>query len=315
MNLELSGLHHVTAVTADAPGNLAFYTRVLGMRLVKKTVNQDDVRAYHLFYADGAGSPGSDLTFFDWPQSGRERRGNHTVSRTGLRVPRGSLPWWKARLEAHGVTHGEIHARFGRDVLHLEDPEGQRLALVEDDAPGHPWARSPVPAEHQILGLGPATLSLPGLEPTRRVLERVYGLRAAGDYENPDAPGTRVHVLRMRQGGPAAELHLEVRPELPIARPGVGGVHHIALRVPDDQYVAWVQRLQGLGLPTSGAVDRFYFRSIYYREPQGILIELATDGPGFATDEPFESMGERLSLPPFLEERRADIEAHLKPLE
>ncbi|GMA16305.1 VOC family protein [Deinococcus metallilatus] len=248
------GLHHVTAVTANAQANLDFYTGVLGLRLVKKTVNQDDVTAYHLFFADGAGSPGSDLTFFEWPVP-PEVPGNNSITRTGLRVPNGSLEWWAAYLREQGLEVTRV-TRAGRGHLDFSDPEGQRLSLVEGGPGGVAWEGSPVPAEHQILGLGPVELTLPGLFPTERVLTRAYGLHAAGTYPDPEAPGRTVHVYSMGEGGPHAELHLRLDPSLPPVRPGAGGVHHLALRVPDEQYHAWNAHLRGLGLRTSGEVDR-----------------------------------------------------------
>ncbi|MYZ46932.1 ring-cleaving dioxygenase [Propylenella binzhouense] len=311
--MELKGIHHLTAVSADAPGNVRFYTNTLGMRLVKKTVNQDDVSAYHLFYADGKATPGSDITFFDWPAP-RERRGTHSIVRTGLRVAgEQSLEWWADRLSAEGMTHSGIGTEDGRAVLSFEDPEGQRLALVDDGGAGtaNPWAESPVPAEHQIRGLGPITMSVPDAAPTELVVTRVLKMRPARRYETADG---EVHVYEMGDGGPAAELHVLVQPGLQPARPGAGGVHHVAFRSADADYDGWADRLRELRIPTSGKVDRFYFRSLYFREPNGILFEIATDGPGFATDEPMETLGKTLALPPFLEPRRKEIEAGLKPL-
>lgn len=312
--MQLTGIHHLTAITADAPANNRFYTEVLGMRRVKKTVNQDDTSAYHLFFADGAGSPGTDLTFFDWPVA-RERRGTGSISGTGLRVNADSLDWWAARLRDRGLEVGEIATLDGRPSLGFEDPEGQRLRLVADE-PGdsHPWQRSPVPPEHQIRGLGPVTLSVADLGRTEVVLTRVMHMRRVRDYASPDGQG-QVHVFEMGQGGPAAELHVAVQPDLPIARQGAGGVHHVAFRVPDTAAIgAWALHVGQFRLPSSGEVERYYFRSLYFREPNGILFEIASDTPGFAVDEPFETMGEALSLPPFLEPRRAQIEAGLKPL-
>ena len=314
--MQLTGIHHLTAVSADAPGNLAFYTKVLGLRLVKKTVNQDDVSAYHLFYADGKASPGSDLTFFDWPVD-RERRGTRSITRTGLRVPgKHALVWWSEHLTKAGVAHGGVVERDGRATLDFEDPEGQRLSLIEDTGKGeaHPWAKSPVPAEHQIRGLGPIVMSVPDLKPTDQVLTRVTNMRKVRDYPHPDNAKDIVHVYQMGEGGAAAELHVAVQPDLPPSQPGAGSVHHVAFRVADDAYDAWAARLEELRIPNSGKVDRFYFRSLYFREPNGILFEIATDGPGFAADEPMETLGENLSLPPFLEHRRAEIERNLKPL-
>lgn len=313
--MQLTGIHHLTAITADAPYNHRFYTQTLGMRLVKKTVNQDDTSAYHLFYADGEGSPGTDLTFFDWPAP-RERRGTHAIVRTGLRVrDAAALDFWAGRLTDAGVSNGGIETRDGRDFIAFEDKEGQRFALLADGGkgPGVAWEKSSVPAEHQVRGLGPITISVPDLAPTDMVLREVMGLRRVRDYAS--AQGRAVHVYEMGEGGPAAELHVEVEPGLPPAMQGAGAVHHVAFRVPDfAQYDAWAARLRELRIPNSGKVDRFYFRSLYFREPNGILFELATDEPGFAADEPKETLGERLALPPFLEGRRAQIEAGLKPL-
>ncbi|MCC5988639.1 MAG: ring-cleaving dioxygenase [Pararhodobacter sp.] len=313
--MDLTGIHHLTAISADAPGNNRFYTQVLGLRRVKKTVNQDDTTAYHLFFADGAGSPGTDLTFFDWPLT-PEHRGTNSISRTGLRVNEASLDYWAARLREAGLTAGEIGETGGRVSLDFEDPEGQRLRLTADaPGPAHPWEKSPVPAEHQIRGLGPITISVPDLASTEALLTQVMNMRQVRDYPSPDGQG-QVHVFAMGAGGPAAELHVAVQPGLPVARRGAGAVHHVAFRVPDRAALsAWTQRVSELGVQNSGEIERFYFRSLYFREPGGNLFELATDGPGFDVDEPFETMGEALSLPPFLEPQRAAIEAALKPLE
>ncbi|MBB1491975.1 MULTISPECIES: ring-cleaving dioxygenase [unclassified Paracoccus (in: a-proteobacteria)] len=313
--MQLIGIHHLTAITADATGNNRFYTQTLGMRRVKKTVNQDDTSAYHLFFADGAGSPGTDLTFFDWPAS-PERRGTHSISRTGLRVNEPSLDYWADRLRGEGLTVGGIATLDNRATLDFEDPEGQRFRLTADQ-PGaaHPWNRSPVPAEHQIRGLGPITISVPDLGPTEAVLTRLMGMRRLADFPSPDGQG-QVHVFSMGEGGPGAELHVAVQPGLPVARQGAGAVHHVAFRVADNVAIRqWAEQLKALRVPSSGEVERYYFRSVYFREPGGNLFEIATDGPGFAVDEPFETMGETLSLPPFLEPRRAQIEAGLKPLD
>lgn len=313
--MELTGIHHLTAITADAPANRRFYTETLGLRLVKKTVNQDDTSAYHLFYADGQATPGTDLTFFDWPAA-RERRGTRSISRTGLRVAEGSLDFWAGRLAKAGLTHGEIGTLDGRATLDFEDPEGQRFRLTADDAGTvHPWERSPVPAEHQVRGLGPITISVPRLDATKDVLTGVLNMREVREFASPDGAG-RVHVFEMGQGGAAAELHVAVQPDLPVARQGAGAVHHVAFRTPDaESSREWARRLSAFRVPNSGEIERYYFRSLYFREPGGNLFEIATDGPGFAVDEPMEALGESLALPPFLEDRRAQIEAGLKPLD
>lgn len=320
--MHFTGFHHLTAVTADAGANHRFYTQVLGLRLVKKTVNQDDVSAYHLFYGDGAASPGSDITFFDWPVP-PERRGGRSIVRTGFRVDsEASLEWWAKRFVQNGVKHVPITVRDGRSVLDFEDGEGQRLSLVAEvpRAAVHAWERSPVPPEHQIRGLGPITLSVPELTATEAMLTRVMNFRSAREYtcrtEHRDVP---VKVFEM---GPAVtgrttaacELQVQVDANLRPARSGAGGVHHVAFRTTRAEYQAWYDRLREFEVPSSGPVDRFYFRSLYFREPSGILFEIATDEPGFVADEPLATLGERLSLPPFLESRRAEIEAGLRPL-
>jgi glyoxalase family protein len=314
--MQLTGIHHLTAISAKPRENLAFYTGLLGMRLVKKTVNQDDVSAYHLFYADGKANPGTDLTFFDFPAA-PERRGSDSISRTGLRVAgEKSLGYWRDRLKQAGGHSGEVVEVDGRLTLPFEDGEGQRLVLVDDGGAGSasPWERSAVPVEHQIRGLGPIVLNVRDLARTEQVLTGIMNMRRVREYAAPDARA-EIHVFAMGEGGPAAELHVIESADLQIARQGAGGVHHVAFRTPDDeQYHAWTRRLNASGIRNSGEIDRFYFRSLYFREPNGILFEIATDGPGFATDEPMETLGEKLALPPFLEPRRAAIEAGLKPL-
>ncbi|HEU4564811.1 MAG TPA: ring-cleaving dioxygenase [Gemmatimonadaceae bacterium] len=315
--MQLTGIHHLTAISASIRENLRFYTQTLGLRLVKRSVNQDDVSAYHLFYADAIGSPGTDVTFFDWPLP-RETRGTRSIIRTQLRVAgRESLDYWAARLRERGVAAGEIAERDGRLTLDFEDPEGQRLSLVDDGGAGeaHPWERSPVDAAHQLRGLGPIMLSVPSLAPTDAVLQRALHMRPVREYAHPENAGHTVHVYEMGAGGPGAELHVAVQPELRPARQGAGGVHHVAFRTPTfEAYDEWVERLRSLGIPNSGPVDRYWFRSLYFREPNGILFEIATDGPGFAVDEDAATLGEKVVLAPFLEPRRAEIVANLKPL-
>ncbi|MBN9280366.1 MAG: VOC family protein [Hyphomicrobium sp.] len=206
MSLELTGIHHLTAITATAAANKRFYTETLGLRLVKKTVNQDDTSAYHLFYADGVASPGSDLTFFDWPVA-HERRGTHAITCTGLRVAgSASVEWWARRLADAGLVHSPISEIDGIASLLFEDPEGQRFRLLDDGGAGesHPWERSPIPAEHQIRGLGPITISVPTLERTGELLSSVMNLREERTYASPDGAG-EVHVFAMGPGGSAAE--------------------------------------------------------------------------------------------------------------
>ena len=316
--MQLLGIHHLTAVSARISDNYRFYTDTLGMRLVKRSVNQDDVSAYHLFYADARGTPGTDLTFFDWPVS-RERRGTRSIVRTHLRVAgEGSLAFWKDRLSGEGVTAGPVVERDGRLTLDFEDPEGQRLALIDDGGAGEafPWEKSPVPPDHQIRGLGPIVMSVPALEPTHRIVHGLLGMNKSREYRHPERASDIVHVYEMGPGGVHAEIHVAVQPDSAPARLGAGGVHHVAFRTPTfEEYDAWTERLAESGVPNSGPVDRYWFRSLYVREPNGILFEIATDGPGFAVDEDPQTLGEKVVLPPFLESRRERIVASLKAID
>ena len=323
--MELTGIHHVTAVTGDVSYNVAFYTQVLGMRLVKKTVNQDDVSAYHLFYADGIASPGSDLTFFDWPMAVRNRPGVGAATTTALRVPDSdALHYWAERFDRHGITHGEITERFGRTAMRFADAEGQQLALVDDGGVpfGAPWQNGPVPPEMAIRGFADVVLTVRDLGPTAAVLTEVLGFHHAGEFapedrsgDGTDDSGGTVTAFETAAGGPGATVYVAVRPDLPRTANGRGGVHHVAFRTPDEtEHRAWRTHIAAAGIPVTPEIDRFYFHSIYFREPGGVLFEIATDGPGFATDEDPAHLGERLALPPFLEPDRAQIEAGLHPI-
>ncbi|MFE8699418.1 ring-cleaving dioxygenase [Cytobacillus sp. FJAT-54145] len=315
----IKGQHHVSAITADAKRNYDFYTKTLGLRLVKKTVNQDDTSVYHLFYADERGNPGTDLTFFEIPRAGQTRYGTNSISTTSLRVPNDeALQYWKKRFEENGVEHEDILTHSGRATLAFKDFEGQRLMLVSDEhnegvAGGTPWDKSPVPVEHAIIGLGPVMLTVAKLDNTAKILTHVLGFREKRTYKNGDH---ELVVFETGEGGTGAEIHVEERPDLPVERPGRGSVHHVAFRVESQEELnKWVDYLKELRIPNSGFVERYYFKSLYFREPNGILYELATDGPGFEGDEPFEHLGEGLALPPYFESQRESIEAKLKPLD
>lgn len=316
--MQLNGLHHVTAVSARIGRNVDFYTRVLGLRLVKKSVNQDDVSAYHLFYADKLGSPGTDMTFFDWPMAGRDRRGTDSIVTTAFRVNgRAALAYWAQRLTEQGAEHHGIERFAERDVLRFEDPEGQRLMLVDDggaEYEGELWDGSDVPLEHALRGFYAATLSVPDLAQIDAILREVLGFRQEQRAAYPG--GGEAVIYAMGAGDPGRELWVIAEPDKPLARLGAGGVHHVAFRVADrDEQRYWHERVSEVGLPVSGFINRYYFRSIYFRISNGILFEIATDGPGFTADEDLDSLGEQLALPPFLEPRRAEIEAGLKPIE
>jgi glyoxalase family protein len=318
MDMEIPGIHHVTAISGDASGNVRFYTQVLGLRMVKKTVNQDDLRAYHLFYGDETGSPGTEVTFFDWPHNPPTVPGAGTIAPVALRVPgAAALAWWEGRLNELGVAHGPIEERDGHGVLPFSDPEGQLLELVDDGGHpgGHPWARSPVPEEHGIRGVHDVTITSAAPEGTDALLKRLLGFRVTGVSDLPDGAGA-VTVYETGQGGPGAQVRVIAPRHRSAGVPGIGGVHHVAYRTPNaEEHAEWRERIAAAGLGVTPVIDRYYFRSIYFREPGGALFEIATDGPGFASDEPVETLGERLALPPFLEPRRAEIEAGLRPIE
>lgn len=317
--MQLGGIHHITAVTGNASHNVAFYTQVLGMRLTKKTVNQDDVSAYHLFYGDELGRPGTDLTFFEWPDVGYHRPGVGTISTISLGVTgRDTLNWWVKRFNDFHVAHDGIQTRGADDLLVLpfRDPEGQHLELVDDAGrlQNTPWRKSPVPVEMSIHGFSAVRLTLRNLEASARFLTEVLGFRRSRTYQTPQQ--TSVTVFEVGNGGPGTEVHVEIHPEWPVRRfVGIGGVHHVAFRTPnEEEHLQWRERIAEVNASVTPVINRFYFRSIYFREPGGVLFEIATDGPGFAVDEEVATLGERLALPPFLEPHRQEIEAQLRPI-
>lgn len=318
--MKLEGIHHVSALTANADANHDFFTRILGMRLVKKSVNQDNPSSYHLFYADAVGTPGTDMTYFDIPMAGRTHPGVSSISNTGFRVKsEEALDYWIARFDEFQVPHGNIEQRFNRSTLTFQDFEGSRLMLVVDDGNGIeygiPWGKAGIPEEFAIVGLGPVRLTVRKSEKTASVLTDIMGFEQVGSYLSTVEGQKDILVFSTGKGGPAGEIHLEERSDLPPERPGRGSVHHVAFRVKTyEDYSKWNEYLRSNGFVTSGEVDRYYFKAIYFREPNGILFELSTDEPGFATDESMDTLGEELALPPFLEPKRAEIEASLRPL-
>jgi glyoxalase family protein len=306
----VNGLHHITAIAGPAQENLDFYAGVLGMRLVKKSVNQDDPGTYHLFYADAEGRPGTDLTFFPWAQLAPPRLGHGLAVEVGLEVPADSLGFWASRLERYGATIDSLENRFGAHALPFVDPHGLRLALVESargsSRPFTPWQESTVPAENQVRGLHSGRLWERDLAATIRFLTTVLGFEALGTddgwtrYGFKDASG----VIDVRE-----------RRDAPRGAWGVGSVHHLAWRVEDDAHQMTVrQQIEDAGTGATPVIDRFWFKSVYFREPGGVLFELATDGPGFAADEDPAHLGESLVLPPWLEQARKRIEEVLPPL-
>jgi len=307
----MSGIHHVTAISGKAARNLDFYTRTLGLRLVKKTVNFDDPGTYHLYYGDEQGRPGTILTFFPWEHVAAGRNGIGQAEETSFRIPAESIGWWTHRLVEKGVPHQAPERRFGEPVLAFTDPDGQALALVgvADAAGEAAWTDGGVPAEHAIRGFHGVSLMLDKPAPTAAVLINVLGFKETGRegaltrYAVDGAPG---NVVTLHEAGGF----------LP-ARMGRGSVHHIAFRAADDaEQAAMAKKARDdHRLTPTKQLDRNYFRSVYFREPGGILFEIATDQPGFAVDEPVASLGSALKLPPFLEPRRHEIEAVLPPLD
>jgi glyoxalase family protein len=301
----VNGLHHITAISGNAQENVDFYAGVLGMRLVKKSVNQDDPGTYHLFYADAVGHPGTDLTFFPWEQMAPPLMGHGLAVEVALEVPEGSLAFWGARLEKYGATISAVERRFGADVLPVVDPHGMRLALVADETGRkfEPWSGSQVPVERQVRGLYGARMWERSAAETASFIESRMGFTRLAEedgwtrYGFHDAAG----VVDIREA-----------PSERRGRWGIGAVHHLAWRVDDDEHqLAVREQVQEGGASATPVIDRFWFKSVYFKEPGGVLFELATEGPGFTVDEDPAHLGETLVLPPFLQQHRDRIEAVL----
>lgn len=307
MKTNLTGLHHITAISSDAKRNLQFYTQVLGLRFVKKSVNQDDTGTYHLYYGNYTGAPGTALTFFPWAGLPRGRPGKGQSYATAFSVPANSLPFWQERLARLKVTTYPVETRFGDQVLPFQDHDGLRLELVatteaDDRAP---TPSTDVPAEFAIRGFHSSTLAVTDAAPTAAVLTGQMG------YTQQAQEGHRTRYT-VAAGGPGTYVDVTTDPAIPRGLNGAGTIHHVAFRTPtDDTQIAARQTLVANSLHVSPVIDRAYFKSIYYREPNGVLFEIATDQPGFAIDEPVETLGTKLSLPPHLEMHRAEIEAGL----
>ena len=318
--MQLNGIHHVTAVSAKISKNLDFYTRILGLRLVKKSVNQDDVSAYHLFYADKVGTPGTDMTFFDWPTIGPNLPGTDSIVGTTFRVQnQDALDFWKSRFDEFGVSRGEIMNFAGRDLLSFKDFEGQQLYLVNDegqDFEGETWQKPDIPDIYTLKGFYSVILSMPDTENLSSAFKNLLNFQEIALSKWIDGTSNAT-IYATKNGGKAGnEIWLLEQPHKKPARLGAGGTHHVAFRVKDfDLQKQWHEHLSKSGFYVSGLIDRFWFRSIYFRVSRGILFEIATDGPGFTIDEESEKLGEQLILPPFLEKRREEIEAGLIPIQ
>jgi len=313
---QLRGMHHVTAITSSAEKIYDFYTNVLGLRLVKKTINQDDINTYHLFFADDKGNPGTDITFFDFKGIPKAVHGNNEIARTGFRVPNDkALEYWLKRLDHYKVKHSEIEELFGHKTIGFEDFDGQLYTIFSDEldkgvAAGTPWKKGPVPDEFAIYGLGPAFINVSRIESMDNILTKVFLMRKSKQEGN-------LHLYEMSEGGNGASLIINHRLDNDPSFQGYGGIHHIAFRVADTEELnAWLRRLNILGAPNSGYVDRFYFESIYTRLYQNVLFEIATDEPGFIDDEEtYEILGETLALPPRFRNHRAYVESVVRPID
>jgi glyoxalase family protein len=317
-----TGIHHISAITADAQGNVDFYTQALGLRLIKKTVNQDDPSVYHLFFTDAEGAAGTDLTFFDIPHAAQNHPGSGEITEIAFRVPtEASLHFWNERFDAIGVDHDAPRERYGRHVLEFRDPEGQRLALMADgdNAPvpaGVPWPHAGIPEEHAIVGLAAISTATARPHATLPVLTDVMGFRVVEEISSAENPEHRTIVLETGAGGPGALYYLHVTPGVPQARLGRGGVHHVAFRTPDaERHAAWREYLGERGMNITPEIDRFYFLAAYFREPGGVLFEISSDTPGFRTDQTEDELGVELALPPFLQPHRDQIAQQLHPID
>lgn len=316
MNKNIKGIHHVSAMTSDASKNYEWFTNVLGIRLVKKTVNQDDVTAYHLFYADDTGSPGTDMTFFQFPMEHHKVDGTDSIHRTSFRVPSDeALEYWIKRFDKYKVEHSQIQERFGVKYIEFYDFDMQNYQLVSDQndqgiPSGTAWKKGPIPDEFAIIGLGPVVLKVSRYETMKSILEGVYGFKETKEEGN-------FHLFEVGMGGNGASIYVEEDNYSPRQKPGAGGIHHFALRVEDDKEIEdWYHYYSKNLYMNSGIVDRFYFTSLYARIYPQILIELSTDGPGFIDyQESYEILGEKLALPPKFEPHREEIERLIKPID
>jgi glyoxalase family protein len=301
----LSGLHHITAIASDPQRNLDFYVGLLGLRLVKRTINFDDPGTYHLYFGDAVGTPGTILTFFPWPGSRRGIHGSGEVSATAFTIPTGSAGYWLERLKLYQVIGERVPKRLGEDVVQFADPDGLLIELIESTPSNAvvPWSEGTVPAEHLIRGLHSVSVTLQSSKETAKLLTGVFGYRRAQEA------GNRVRFVAPGEGGIGKFIDLIAAPDVQPGRVAAGSVHHIAFRVAnDEEQIAWREKLLDLGYQVSPIMDRTYFHSIYFREPGGVLFELATDAPGFSQDEAVNELGANLCLPPWMEQARREIE-------
>ncbi|MGG1688473.1 ring-cleaving dioxygenase [Heyndrickxia ginsengihumi] len=312
---ELKGIHHVTAITSSAEKIYDFFTYILGMRLIKKSVNQDDIQTYHLFFADDVGNAGTDMTFFDFPGIPKGVHGTNEISKTSFRVPSdAALYYWVSRFDRFEVKHSGIKEQFGKKTLSFVDFDDQQYQLISDEhnkgvASGTPWQKGPIPLEYAITGLGPIFVRTAHFDYFKEMMEKVLLFKEIGHEGS-------FHLFEVGEGGNGAQVIVESNVILPQARQGFGTVHHAAFRVEDRSVLEeWIKRMEAFQFRTSGYVNRYFFESLYVNVAPQILFEFATDGPGFMGDEPYETLGEKLSLPPFLEPKREQIEQLVRPID
>ncbi len=305
MNPSITGLHHVTAIASDPQRTLDFYVGLLGLRFVKRTVNFDDPASYHFYFGDARGTPGTILTFFAWPGARRGIRGTGQIEAPAFAIPPNSVGYWLDRFKEHHVPAEKTPARFGEEVLRFADPDGLAIELIVSisSAGVEPWADSTVPVEHSLRGFHGVSIALEGYEQTTKLLTETFGYRLVEQLNN------RFRLAAPSEAGAGRIVDLLCRPDGSPGRVAAGSVHHIAFRARDDaEQLVWRERLVDLGYNVTPVIDRIYFHSIYFREPGGVLFEIATDLPGFTLDESLNELGNQLRLPPWLEPTRSQIE-------
>jgi glyoxalase family protein len=311
MNTKIPGLHHVTAIASDPQRNLDFYVGLLGLRFVKRTVNFDDPGSYHFYFGDNRGTPGTILTFFPWPGVRRGMRGTGQVEATAFAISPDSIGYWIERLKQDHVAAEKTSARFGEEVIRLADPDGLLIELIGSNSHGtiQQWPDSPVPSEHAVRGFHSVSAALEGYERTARLLTETFGYRLV------DESGNRFRFGSPDDSAPGRIVDLLCQPDIGMGRVEAGSVHHIAFRTKDEaEQLQWREYLVELGYNVTPVIDRTYFHSIYFREPGGVLFEIATEPPGFTLDEKLEELGTHLQLPPWMESARSQIEEILPPI-
>jgi glyoxalase family protein len=312
MEKKIAGLHHVTAIASDPQRNLDFYVGLLGLRFVKRTVNFDDPGSYHFYFGDKRGTPGTILTFFPWPGARRGIRGTGQIEATAFAISRDSIGYWLERFKQHHVTAERTSPRFGEEVIRFVDPDGLLIELIASSSPARvePWRDSPISVEHALHGFHGVSAALEGYERTARLLTDSFGYRLITES------GNRFRFASADEAAPGRIIDLLCMPDTETGRVAAGSVHHIAFRAKDEaEQLKWREQLVDLGYNVTPVIDRTYFHSIYFREPGGVLFEIATEPPGFTLDEMLEELGTHLRLPQWMESARSQIEKILPPIQ